>query len=184
MATSPADHRPRLISLRCDITTLRVDAIVNAANESLLGGGGVDGAIHAMAGPGLLAECERLPEVEPGVRCPVGEVRVTGGYLLPAKRVIHTVGPVWSDDEPLRCDAQLASCYRNAICMASHHNLRSVAFPCISTGASGLPPERAAQIAVTTVRQALRSYPRVEEVRFVCFGHRDTVIYQHLLRTG
>lgn len=175
---------PRLSVLRCDITTQRVDAIVNAANESLMGGGGVDGAIHAAAGPSLLLECERLPEVTPGVRCPVGEARLTSAYLLPARHVIHTVGPVWTDDDPGWCDAMLAACYRNCVMLAAARGVRSIAFPCIATGAFGFPAERAAQIAVTTVRQSLRTYVRVEEVLFSCFGRRDLLVYEHLLRTG
>lgn len=168
---------------RTDITTLAMDAIVNAANVSLLGGGGVDGAIHAMAGPSLLAECERLPEIEPGVRCPVGEARITGGYLLRARHVIHTVGPVWEDENPLGCDAALAACYRSCMTLAAQHRVRTIAFPCISTGAYSFPSARAAQVAVTAARQAVCSCPGIAEVVFVCFESRDFVAYTHMLRT-
>ena len=134
-----------------DITTLAVDAIVNAANESLLGGGGVDGAIHHAAGPGLLDECRALPEVRPGVRCPTGEARITGGHRLPARWVIHTVGPVWRGGdrgEP----ALLAACYANALRIASDRRLASVAFPAISCGVFGYPRAPAAMVAIGQLR--------------------------------
>ncbi len=175
---------PTLTAIKADITTLEIDAIVNAAKESLLGGGGVDGAIHARAGSGLLAECERMPEVSPGVRCRVGEAKITGGYLLPARHVIHTVGPVWTDEDPLWCDAQLAACYRNCIALAGFHRVRSIAFPCISTGAFGFPWQRAAQIALASVRQALASHRGVQDVRFVCFSDRDLMQYSTMIRMG
>jgi O-acetyl-ADP-ribose deacetylase (regulator of RNase III) len=165
-----------------DITTLDVDAIVNAANPGLLGGGGVDGAIHAAAGPGLFAECERLPEIEPGVRCPTGEARITGGHLLPARWVIHTVGPVWNDDLPGECDTALRDAYRTSLQIAMARQLRSIAFPAISTGVYDFPAERAAHIAVNTVRQIVRSSNSLERVVFCCFRPRDLATYQHLLR--
>ncbi|HET9033195.1 MAG TPA: O-acetyl-ADP-ribose deacetylase [Dokdonella sp.] len=133
--------------LETDITTQRVDAIVNAANEGLLGGGGVDGAIHQAAGAGLLAACRALAQVRPGVRCPTGEARITPGFDLPARYIIHTVGPVWEgglDGEP----ALLANCYRNVLRLAHEHSLKSLAFPAISCGVFGYPPDKAARIAL------------------------------------
>lgn len=160
-----------------DITQEAVDAIVNAANPRLLGGGGVDGAIHRAAGPGLLAECRALPEVGPGVRCPTGEARLTGGHALRARHVIHTAGPVWGEHDPARAEALLASCYRSALQLAAAHGLKSLAFPCISTGVYGFPADRAARVAVGAVRGAAR----IELVRFVCFLERDYALYRALL---
>jgi O-acetyl-ADP-ribose deacetylase len=147
---------------RVDITTLALDAIANAANEAMLGGGGVAGAIHRAAGPELLAACRAVPEVRPGVRCPTGEARITPGFRLPAKHVVHTVGPIWyggSRREP----ALLAACYRNVIALCNEHRLRSVAFPAISCGVFGYPIDQAAAIAVATLRAALPG-STVEEV--------------------
>ena len=164
-----------------NITTLHVDAIVNAANPSLLGGGGVDGAIHAAAGNGLLAECERLPEIDPDVRCQRGSAVLTGGYRLRARYVIHAVGPVYSEEDPMQSDALLASCYRSCIQLAATQRLTSIAFPCISTGVYGFPQARAAQIAVSTVKQALQAAPTVKQVIFACFTQFDLVLYkQHI----
>jgi O-acetyl-ADP-ribose deacetylase (regulator of RNase III) len=156
-----------------DIVTLNVDAIVNAANSSLLGGGGVDGAIHRAAGPELLAECRLLGG------CPTGEARLTKGYRLPAKYVIHTVGPVWrggnSGEESL-----LASCYTSSLALARNHELRSIAFPCISTGAYGFPPGPAARIAVNSVRMFIRNGSLLDEVIFCCFSRNDVEFYSRL----
>ena len=135
-----------------DITRLEVDAIVNAANEYLLGGGGVDGAIHRAAGPRLLEACRSCPEVRPGVRCPTGEARMTPGFDLPAKFVIHTVGPVWNGGRSGE-DELLASCYRSSLSLAVANAIRSIAFPAISCGVYRFPPERAAAIAIRTVQE-------------------------------
>lgn len=142
---------PRLSVWQGDLTTLAVDAIVNAANERMLGGGGVDGAIHRAAGPELLAACREVPEVRPGVRCPTGEARITPAFGLPARYVIHTVGPVWHGSRHGEDDL-LASAYRSSLALAAEHGLESVAFPAISTGVYGFPAERAAGVAVRAVR--------------------------------
>ena len=147
-----------------DITTLAVDAIVNAANRTLLGGGGVDGAIHRAAGPQLKTECETLGG------CATGEAKITKGYRLPAKHVIHAVGPVWGGDKEEK-DALLASCYRNALALAAERKLTSVAFPAISTGVYAFPPDRAARIAVGTIVSEISADPRgIERVIFCCFS--------------
>lgn len=160
-----------------DITRERVDAIVNAANTTLLGGGGVDGAIHRAAGPELLAECKILGG------CPTGEARITKGYRLPAAHVIHTVGPVWSGGA--RGEASLLRhCYANALKLAAGRGLRSIAFPSISTGAYRFPVEEAAQIAVDTVREFVTRPTSIKLVRFVCFSDRDFDVYRRLLATG
>ena len=137
--------------VEADITALSVDAIVNAANERMLGGGGVDGAIHRAAGQALFDACLRVPEVRPGVRCPTGESRITPGFGLPARFVIHSVGPVWRGGQHGE-DALLASCYRSALTLAKVHGLQSIAFPAVSCGAYGFPPDQAAEIAIREVR--------------------------------
>src|SRR4051812_8275506 len=152
-----------------DIARLDVDAIVNAANESLLGGGGVDGAIHRAAGPGLLEEYRR-----PG-GCAPGDAKITGGHRLPARHVIHTVGPIWQGGGASE-DAVLESCYRRSLEVAAEHGLRRVAFPAISTGVFGFPAERAAGIAVGTVRQAVTS-ERFDEVIFCCFSEASARLH-------
>ena len=155
---------PRLDVLVADITTIDVEAIVNAANRTLLGGGGVDGAIHRAAGPQLLRECEGLGG------CETGSAKVTQGYRLKASHVIHAVGPVWSGGNKGEHDL-LASCYRTALSLAAQHRLASIAFPAISTGVYRFPPERAARIAVGTVASELRAAPRgIERVVFCCFS--------------
>lgn len=154
--------------IEADITTLAVDAIVNAANETLLGGGGVDGAIHRAAGPRLLAACRALPELAPGVRCPTGEARITPGFDLPARRVIHTVGPIWrggTRGEP----ALLAACYRNAMQLAAAHGVQRIAFPAISCGVYGYPAAPAAGIAVDTLRAWLAAHGDVT-ITLCCFS--------------
>jgi len=163
----------RIEILRGDITRLEVDAIVNAANKSLLGGGGVDGAIHRAAGPDLLAECRTLGGAQ------TGEAKITGGYRLPARHVIHTVGPIWrggSNGE----DDLLAACYRNSLARLTENGLSSVAFPAISTGAYGFPIERATRIAIETVLSVLSSTPSIERVVFCCFADRDQELYERI----
>jgi O-acetyl-ADP-ribose deacetylase (regulator of RNase III) len=163
-----------------DITKLKVDAIVNAANPRMLGGGGVDGAIHRAAGPKLLEACKQVPEVEPGVRCPTGQARITGGFELPADHVIHTVGPVWSGGDSGEADL-LAGCYGRSLALARDNHLKSIAFPCISTGVYGYPPEQAAEVAVQTVGQFLKENDQPEQVLFCCFSDADARIYERLL---
>jgi O-acetyl-ADP-ribose deacetylase (regulator of RNase III) len=160
-----------------DITTLQVDAIVNAANETLLGGGGVDGAIHRAAGPDLLAACRALPQVRPNVRCPTGQARITPGFRLPAKYVIHTVGPVWhggDDGEPDR----LASCYRESLRLAHEHGLRSMAFPAISCGVFGYPVDLAVPIALAAARTWQAAQPAPARIIFCCFGASMAAAYR------
>jgi O-acetyl-ADP-ribose deacetylase (regulator of RNase III) len=158
-----ADTRDRVSIVREDITTLAVDAIVNAANSSLLGGGGVDGAIHRAAGPELVAECRTLGG------CPPGQAKMTKGYRLKALYVIHTVGPVWYGGT-YNEDEVLASCYRNSLSLALEHGLRSIAFPAISTGVYGFPLDRAARVASREVRQFLEEHDLPERVMLVCFS--------------
>jgi O-acetyl-ADP-ribose deacetylase (regulator of RNase III) len=187
--------------IKGDITTLAVDAIVNAANQVMLGGGGVDGAIHRAAGRELYEACLKVPEVRPGVRCPTGEARITPGFKLSAKFVIHTVGPVYRDGQHGEPE-KLAACYRNSLALAAENGCHSIAFPCISTGIYGYPMEDAAAIAVREVRAFLAastsalcatadkenaeregrasSRPQMEVI-FCCFSWRDAAVYERLL---
>ena len=162
--------RERMEIMQGDITKLKTDAIVNAANSSLLGGGGVDGSIHRAAGPGLLAECRTVGG------CPAGEARITKGYNLPAKYVIHTVGPVYSGKP--RDSQLLSSCYRNSLQLAADHNVVSVAFPAVSCGVYGYPIEKACIIAVETVAEFLKKNQSVRKVVFVLFSSGDYRVYK------
>lgn len=171
MAMQSAD---RLRATQADITTLAVDAIVNAANETLLGGGGVDGAIHRAAGTGLVLECRELGG------CAVGDAKLTGGHCLPARFVVHTVGPRWQGGGA--GEAQLlASCYRSSLAVAKAAGVRSIAFPCISTGVFRYPAGLAAQVAVTTVQEVLAREMCFQMVTFCCFSAADLAIYERLL---
>jgi O-acetyl-ADP-ribose deacetylase len=164
----------RMVVVQGDITRQEVDAIVNAANEKLLRGGGVDGAIHHAAGPELQQECRQIGG------CPTGEARITRGYELPARYVIHTVGPVWhggSKGEP----ELLASCYRNSLKLAVANGVKTIAFPGISTGVYGYPLEAATRLAMATVRDCLAQMPSIEEVRFVTFGDQATKVAEQVL---
>lgn len=169
-----SDCMNRIEVILADITTLAVDAIVNAANESLLGGGGVDGAIHRAAGPQLLEECRGLHG------CPTGEAKLTKGYGLPACYVIHTVGPVYHSNQPDK-PGLLAGCYRNSMRIAHENGFHTIAFPSISTGVYAYPLEEAAHIAAGEVEKALKLYPEIEKVIFVCFDSRTLQVYRQVL---
>ncbi|NYS77885.1 MULTISPECIES: O-acetyl-ADP-ribose deacetylase [Halomonadaceae] len=161
-------------AIQADITRLKVDAVVNAANTSLLGGGGVDGAIHRAAGPELLTACKELGG------CATGEAKLTDGFELPARYVIHTVGPVWKGGEQGE-EALLASCYRQSLALAATVNADTVAFPSISTGVYRFPIQQAAAIAVSTVKTVLKKYPSVESVTFCCFSADELAVYNACL---
>lgn len=163
----------RIEVVQGDITRMDTDAIVNAANTTLLGGGGVDGAIHRAAGPELLEECRKLGG------CPTGEARITRGYRLPARYVIHTPGPVWRGGQHGEPEL-LAACYRNSLRLVVANGLRTVAFPSISTGAYGYPIEEAARIALSTVAAYLKDHPEIERVIHVCFSQRDYEVYSRV----
>jgi O-acetyl-ADP-ribose deacetylase (regulator of RNase III) len=164
----------RIELIQGDITEQHVEAVVNAANSSLLGGGGVDGAIHRAAGPELLEECQKLGG------CPTGQAKITRGYKLAARHVIHTVGPVWHGGRHGE-DQLLADCYRNSLRLAEKYKLKSVAFPSISTGAYRFPIERASRIALETVSEYLRRSQEIERVIFVCYSKEDLKVYSDQL---
>ncbi len=165
----------KIIVVESDITQQRVEAIVNAANSSLLGGGGVDGAIHRAAGPELLTECRTLNG------CPTGQAKITKGYNLFAQWVIHTVGPIWHGGQQNEDDL-LAQCYRNSLALAGQHNIKTIAFPSISTGAYGFPMNRAADIAVTEIQAFLAQHPAIEQVMLVCFGQVAFNLYEGVVK--
>jgi O-acetyl-ADP-ribose deacetylase (regulator of RNase III) len=170
----------RIEIVQADLTTLDVDAIVNAANETLLGGGGVDGAIHRAAGPALLAACQALPEVRPGVRCPTGEARLTPGFGLRARYVIHTVGPVWRDGRHGEPDL-LASCYRSALRLASEAGLSSIAFPAISAGIYAYPLGDACTVAVREARRHQQAQPLPQRIVLCAFSDAAQAAYRAAL---
>lgn len=166
---------PKISLIKADITTLTVDAIVNAANIYLLGGGGVDGAIHCAAGPELLSECRLLDG------CKVGEAKITKGYKLPAKFVIHTVGPRWSGGG--RGEAELlASCYQNAIQLAANNGITNLAFPSISTGVYSYPIALAAQVALATIAKYIQQHPSIESVTICCYSKEDLAVYTNIIQ--
>ena len=167
--------RSRLVVIEGDITKQEVEAVVNAANTSLLGGGGVDGAIHRAAGPGLLEECRKLGG------CPTGQARITNGYALSAKWVIHTVGPVWHGGRHGEEDL-LASCYQSCFALAVQHGIRTIAFPSISTGAYGFPMDRASRIAVREAQRALERDKSIQKVLLVCFGRMACEVHLEALK--
>jgi len=168
--------------IEADITTLHVDAIVNAANEALLGGGGVDGAIHRGAGPELLAACRALPQVRAGVRCPTGDARITPGFRLPAKLVIHTVGPVWQGG--IAGEAELlANCYRRSLQLAKENDVRSIAFPAISCGVFGYPIDAAVKVALAEVRAWVAENALPDRIVFCCYSNAMERAYRRQLDT-
>ena len=168
--------------IHADITRLTVDAIVNAANPGLLGGGGVDGAIHRAAGPALLQACRALPEIAPGVRCPAGEARITPGFALPARWVIHTVGPVWHGGDGGEAEL-LARCHRNALRLLREQQLHAIAFPAISCGVYGYPAAQAAAVAMATLRDELADADDIE-VTLCCFSDAMRAVFQHALNAA
>lgn len=167
---------PMLMPVQGDITTIPVDAIVNAANATLLGGGGVDGAIHRAGGPQILEECQLIRAKQGG--CKTGEAVITTAGKLPAKYVIHTVGPIWGDGNE---EAMLTKAYWSSLQLAAQHQVQSISFPNISTGAYGFPKDRAAEIAVGTVNTFLKDHPMIKKVLFVCYDAENLKLYQGLL---
>ncbi len=179
--TASFRHDEEMIEvIEADITTLTVDVIVNAANESLLGGGGVDGAIHRAAGPKLLAACRTIPEVRPGVRCPTGEARITDGFTLTARHIVHTVGPIWQGGDKGEA-ALLCRCYENSLHLAADHGARSIAFPAISCGVYGYPLDQAAQIALQAIHAWMAAGHNPQRVIACCFDADTAAIYRKLL---
>ena len=177
MRSDPKDAalHARMRVVQGDITTLEVDAIVNAANSSLLGGGGVDGAIHRAAGSRLLAECRTLGG------CPTGEARITAGHDLPARHVVHTVGPVWHGTDPVEAERLLRSCYIESLRLAERAGLETIAFPGISTGVYGYPKDQACEVAVSAVSGWLTAHDLPRTVTFCCFGAADAELYRRRL---
>lgn len=170
MTPSEENWKQRIHIIQGDITRQEVDAIVNAANESLLGGGGVDGAIHRAAGPELLAECQTLGE------CPTGQAKITQGYNLPAQWVIHTVGPVWRGGQHNENEL-LARCYRNSLSLAVEYSIRTIAFPAISTGVYGFPLDKATDIALSEMKKFSSTNSHTQQIRFVCFSSEVYEVY-------
>jgi O-acetyl-ADP-ribose deacetylase (regulator of RNase III) len=179
MTTGP--RQGRITVQHIDITQLKVDAIVNAANETLLGGGGVDGAIHRAAGPELLAACRALPQLRPGVRCPTGEARITPGFRLLARHVIHTVGPVWYGGHQGEPEA-LAACYRSVMEISAAHSFASLAFPAISCGVYGYPLDAAARIATHELQNAVAKQPGLQAIVIACFSDAVLEAYRQALQ--
>jgi O-acetyl-ADP-ribose deacetylase (regulator of RNase III) len=174
-------YAPFMQILRADLTTLAVDAIVNPANETLLGGGGADGAIHRAAGPELLAACLAIHEVRPGVRCPTGEARITPGFRLPARFVIHTVGPVWAGGRNLE-EELLSACYRSSLALALEHGIRSIAFPAISCGVYGYPLKEGTEVAIREAVLAEKQRRAPSQVVFVAFSERVEEAFSDAVR--
>lgn len=174
--------RTNLKVIQGDITKIEVDAVVNAANSSLLGGGGVDGAIHLAGGPAILDECRNIRARQGG--CETGEAVITTAGNLPATYVIHTVGPVWQASEPEEMDQLLGNCYKNSLAIAKSKNLKRIAFPNISTGIYSFPKDRAAGVAIAAVRQFLETTSAIEEVIFVCFDKENYDLYDRQLNEG
>jgi O-acetyl-ADP-ribose deacetylase (regulator of RNase III) len=181
MQRAKLTHMPQLIAVACDITTLRIDAIVNAANETLLGGGGVDGAIHRAAGPQLVAACKQLPQIRPGVRCETGDAQITPGFELPARHVIHTVGPVWQGGHANE-ERLLESCYRKVVALAADNGVSELAFPAISCGVYAFPKARACQIAIQTLRSLPLHELGLQKIHLVAFDQAMLQMYEDALR--